>query len=79
MVEFSGQLALQVANAFATRGLNGMPGFVVGNKEDKMGIRGSDTHSLMFTDVKVPKAIIWWFIISVPNAFLVLEYSLANS
>lgn len=33
-----------------------MPGFVVGNKEDKMGIRGSDTHSLMFTDVKVPKA-----------------------
>ena len=34
----------------------GMPGFTVGRKEDKMGIRGSDTHSLMFTDVKVPKA-----------------------
>lgn len=34
----------------------GMKGFVVGKKEDKMGIRGSDTHSLMFTDVKVPKA-----------------------
>jgi alkylation response protein AidB-like acyl-CoA dehydrogenase len=34
----------------------GWPGFVVGKKEDKMGIRGSDTHSLMFTDVKVPKA-----------------------
>ncbi len=33
-----------------------MPGFHVGKKEDKMGIRGSDTHSLMFTDVKVPKA-----------------------
>ena len=33
----------------------GMKGFVVGKKEDKMGIRGSDTHSLMFTDVKVPK------------------------
>ena len=33
-----------------------MKGFVVGKKEDKMGIRGSDTHSLMFTDVKVPKA-----------------------
>ena len=33
----------------------GMDGFVVGKKEDKMGIRGSDTHSLMFTDVKVPK------------------------
>lgn len=34
----------------------GMDGFVVGKKEDKMGIRGSDTHSLMFSDVKVPKA-----------------------
>jgi alkylation response protein AidB-like acyl-CoA dehydrogenase len=34
----------------------GMPGFVVGAKEDKMGIRGSDTHTLMFNDVKVPKA-----------------------
>src|SRR3954465_13062202 len=33
----------------------GMPGFVVGPKENKLGIRGSDTHSLMFTDVKVPK------------------------
>lgn len=32
-----------------------MEGFVVGKKEDKLGIRGSDTHSLMFTDVKVPK------------------------
>jgi alkylation response protein AidB-like acyl-CoA dehydrogenase len=33
----------------------GTPGFVVGKKENKLGIRGSDTHSLMFTDVKVPK------------------------
>jgi len=33
----------------------GMPGFVVGAKEDKMGIRGSDTHTLIFNDVKVPK------------------------
>jgi len=32
----------------------GMDGFVVGKKEDKLGIRGSDTHSLLFTDVKVP-------------------------
>ena len=32
-----------------------MDGFVVGKKENKLGIRGSDTHSLMFTDVKVPK------------------------
>jgi len=33
----------------------GLDGFVVGPKEDKLGIRGSDTHSLMFNDVKVPK------------------------
>jgi alkylation response protein AidB-like acyl-CoA dehydrogenase len=33
----------------------GMPGFTIGPKENKLGIRGSDTHSLMFTDVKVPK------------------------
>ena len=32
-----------------------MDGFVVGPKENKLGIRGSDTHSLMFQDVKVPK------------------------
>ena len=32
-----------------------MNGFVVGAKENKLGIRGSDTHSLMFSDVKVPK------------------------
>jgi alkylation response protein AidB-like acyl-CoA dehydrogenase len=32
-----------------------MAGFQVGKKEDKLGIRGSDTHSLMFQDVKVPK------------------------
>ena len=30
-------------------------GVIVGKKEDKLGIRGSDTHSIMFTDVKVPK------------------------
>src|SRR3954471_11641097 len=40
-------------NAFIVE--KGMPGFVVGPKENKMGIRASDTHSLMFTDVKVPK------------------------
>jgi alkylation response protein AidB-like acyl-CoA dehydrogenase len=33
----------------------GMEGFTVGHKENKLGIRGSDTTSLMFTDVKVPK------------------------
>lgn len=43
------------------RGINcliverGMEGFTVGKKEDKLGIRGSDTHSLMFENVKVPK------------------------
>ncbi len=33
----------------------GQTGFSIGRKEDKMGIRASDTHSLMFSDVKVPK------------------------
>ncbi len=33
----------------------GMEGFTIGPKENKLGIRGSDTHSLMFNDVKVPK------------------------
>lgn len=33
----------------------GMEGFELGPKENKMGIRGSDTHSLNFNDVKVPK------------------------
>lgn len=40
-------------NAFIIE--RGMDGFVVGAKEDKMGIRGSDTHTLLFNDVKVPK------------------------
>ena len=33
----------------------GTAGFAIGPKENKLGIRSSDTHSLMFTDVKVPK------------------------
>lgn len=43
------------------RGINalivekGMEGFEIGPKENKLGIRGSDTHSLIFNDVKVPK------------------------
>ncbi len=43
------------------RGINvlilekGMEGFTVGAKEDKLGIRSSDTHSLLFDNVKVPK------------------------
>ena len=33
----------------------GWEGFEIGPKEDKLGIRSSDTHSLIFNDVKVPK------------------------
>lgn len=40
-------------NAFIVE--KGWDGFEIGPKEDKMGIRGSDTHSLIFNDVKVPK------------------------
>lgn len=40
-------------NAFIIE--KGMEGFHVGPKEDKLGIRGSDTHTLQFNDVKVPK------------------------
>ena len=51
----------QSNSALRHKGINalivekGMEGFSVGPKENKLGIRGSDTHSLMFTDVKVPK------------------------
>ena len=44
-----------------SRGINTLivekdwPGVVVAAKENKLGIRGSDTHSVMFNDVKVPK------------------------
>ncbi|AXO80216.1 acyl-CoA dehydrogenase [Olleya aquimaris] len=40
-------------NAFIVE--KGTPGFDIGPKEDKLGIRGSDTHTLQFNDVKVPK------------------------
>lgn len=46
----------------ASRGINTLivekdwPGVVVAAKENKLGIRGSDTHTVMFNDVKVPKA-----------------------
>lgn len=51
----------QTNHALKHKGINclivekGMKGFVVGKKEDKMGIRSSDTHTLMFADVEVPK------------------------
>ena len=44
-----------------SRGINTLiveknwPGVTVAKKENKLGIRGSDTHTVMFTDVKVPK------------------------
>jgi alkylation response protein AidB-like acyl-CoA dehydrogenase len=43
------------------RGINALiveaswPGVVIGAKEDKLGIRASDTHTIMYNDVKVPK------------------------
>lgn len=40
-------------NAFIVE--KGMEGFDIGPKEDKLGIRGSDTHTLQFNDVKVPR------------------------
>ncbi|MEM9868718.1 MAG: acyl-CoA dehydrogenase family protein, partial [Bacteroidota bacterium] len=39
-------------NAFIVE--KGMEGFEIGPKENKLGIRGSDTHSLIFNDVKIP-------------------------
>ncbi|QBA64917.1 acyl-CoA dehydrogenase [Muriicola soli] len=51
----------QTDRAKAHKGINalivekGMDGFEIGPKENKLGIRGSDTHSLNFNDVKVPK------------------------
>ena len=55
---------LVIAQTDASKGSRGInvfiveknwPGVVVGAKENKLGIRGSDTHSILFTDVKVPK------------------------
>ncbi len=51
----------QTDPAKGSRGINAFivekdwPGVVVGAKENKLGIRGSDTHSILFNDVKVPK------------------------
>jgi alkylation response protein AidB-like acyl-CoA dehydrogenase len=51
----------QTDRAKGHRGINvfivekGWEGFIIGAKENKLGIRGSDTHTLMFQDVKVPK------------------------
>ncbi len=51
----------QTDSAKKSRGINtfiverNWPGVTVAAKENKLGIRGSDTHSIMFNDVKVPK------------------------
>ena len=59
----SASIYLVIAQTDASKGHKGISvfiaekgweGFVIGKKEDKLGIRGSDTHSLMFTDVKIP-------------------------
>lgn len=61
----SADIYLVIAQTNAEKGHKGinaliveksMDGFVVGPKENKLGIRGSDTHSILFNDVKVPKA-----------------------
>jgi alkylation response protein AidB-like acyl-CoA dehydrogenase len=53
IAQTSPELKHKGINAFIVE--KGVPGFTIGPKENKMGIRGSDTHSLMFNDVKVPK------------------------
>ncbi|HUQ67193.1 MAG TPA: acyl-CoA dehydrogenase [Flavitalea sp.] len=59
----SASVYLVIAQTDASKGSKGInafiveknwPGVSVGNKENKLGIRGSDTHSVMFQDVKVP-------------------------
>ncbi|MDB5191911.1 MAG: acyl-CoA dehydrogenase, partial [Segetibacter sp.] len=51
----------QTDPAKGSKGINALiveknwPGVSISPKENKLGIRGSDTHSIMFTDVKVPK------------------------
>ena len=51
----------QTDNALRHKGINAFiveadwEGVVIGKKEDKMGIRGSDTTSIMYTNVKVPQ------------------------
>lgn len=60
----SASVYLVIAQTDAAKGSRGInvfivekksPGVVVAAKENKLGIRGSDTHSILFTDVKVPK------------------------
>jgi len=61
----SGSIYILMAQTYpelGPRGINAFivekewPGITLSPHEDKMGLRSSDTHSVMFTDVKVPKA-----------------------
>lgn len=54
IAQTNAELGHKGINAFIVE--RGMEGFIVGAKEDKLGIRGSDTHTLLFNDVKIPKA-----------------------
>ena len=58
------QVYLVIAQTDKNKGYKGIdvfiverdtPGFEIGPKENKLGIRGSDTHTLQFNDVKIPK------------------------
>jgi alkylation response protein AidB-like acyl-CoA dehydrogenase len=60
----SSSLHLVIAQTDVEKGHKGINVFIVeadwdgvsiGAKEDKLGIRSSDTHTIMYTDVKVPK------------------------
>jgi alkylation response protein AidB-like acyl-CoA dehydrogenase len=60
----SASVYLVIAQTDVTKGSHGInafivekssPGITVAAKDNKLGIRGSDTHTIMFTDVKVPK------------------------
>ena len=52
MVEKRGRMTKEIS-AFIVE--KGTPGFSFGTKEKKMGIRGSSTYELIFTDCRIPK------------------------
>ncbi len=53
MAQTHQELGHRGINAFIVE--TNWPGVVIGAKEDKLGIRSSDTHTIMYNDVKVPK------------------------
>ena len=52
MIEKRGKMMKEIS-AFIVE--KGTPGFTFGTKENKMGIRGSSTYELIFTDCRIPK------------------------